>query len=262
MFVKSRQLTSDGERVDSQHCANKAHEDESSVAVPAARQRKPPNVLNQVEVYEPMLVLLRRWLSSIANKPTLASHTQEIVQLLLSQDSAKTGPSLLEELHNKIQSHTLNFAPNQILISQLQAAGYNQGDPANNSKDLWKSPSVELPCYLSKSKSMSKEVIEKRLTTVLRLHWMQWKILLSILNIPSITIGEANLDTKDLFGLQTTLKEMENQIAAVKERISQVPSEDVDRNIVEQLIRREQQHRDRINEQYKSSRVSISLNTG
>ena len=256
-------VISDGERVNSQHCggANKAHGDESSVAVPAARQGKRPIVLNHVEVYDPMLVLLRRWLSNIANKPTLASYTQEIVQLILSQPSAETGSSVLGELHDKIQNRILSFVPNQILISQLQAAGYNQGDPGNSNNDLWKSTSVELSCYLSKSESTSKEVIEKKLTIVLRRHWMQWKDLLLMLNISSIRVGEDIVDTKDLFGFQTTLKEMENQVAAVKERISRVHSEDMDRRLVEELIRQEQQHRDRINEQHKRNRVSRSLNT-
>ena len=258
-------VASDGERVDSQDysSANKAHEDESRFAVPAARQGKPPNVLSHVEVYDPMLVLLRRWLSNIANKPTLASYTQEIVQLILSQHSTETGTSLLEELHKKIQSHILSLTPNQNLISQLQAAGYNQGDPANNTtNDLWKSTSVELSCYLGKSDSTSKEVIEKKLAIVLRLHWMQWKDLLFMLDILSIRVGETNVHTKDLFGFQTTLEEMENQVAAVKERINQGHSEDVDGRLIEELIRQEQQHRDRINEQHKRNRVSRSLNTG
>ena len=251
-------VTSDGERVNSPHCssASKVHEDESSVAGPAASQGNSPNLLSHGEVYNPMLVLLRRWLSNITNKPTLASYTRQIVQLILSEQSTETGSSLLVELHNKIQKRILSFEPNQVLISQLQAAGYNQGAPANTNNDLWKSTSVELSCYLSKSESTSKEVIEKKLTNLLRGHWRQWKDLLFMLNISSIRVGEANVDTKDLFGFQTTLKEMESQVAAVKERISQVPSGDMDGRLVEELIRQEQQHRDRINEQHKRNRVS------
>ena len=257
-------VTSDGGRVSSPHYsnANEAQEDESSIAVHAAGQGKPRSVLNHVEVYDPMLVLLRRWLSNIANKPTLASYTQEIVQLILSQPSTEMVSSVLEELHNKIQNRILSFAPNQILISQLQAAGYNRGDSANANNDLWKSTSVEVSSYLSKSESTSKEVIEKKLTIVLRQHWIQWKILLLILQIPSVRVGEAHVDTKDLFGFQATLKEMENQAAAVKERICQAHSGEVDRRLVEELTRQEQQHRDRINEQQKRKSVSISLNTG
>ena len=256
-------VTSDSEGLNSQHCssANRAREDESIVAAPSARQGKPSNVLNHAEVYDPMLVLLRRWLSNITNKPTLASYTREIVQLILSQHCTETGTSLLEKLHGKIQSHILSFTPNQVLISQLQAAGYNQVDQANTNNDLWKSSSVELSCYLTMSESTSKEVIEKKLTIVLRRHWMQWKDLLFMLNIPSIRVGEASIDTKDLFGFQTTLKEMENQVAAVKERISQVHSEDVNGR-VEELTRQEQLYRDRINEQHKRNGVSISVNTG
>ena len=83
-----------------------------------------------------------------------------------------------------------------------------------------------------------------------------------MLNIPSIRVGEADVDTRDLFGFQSTLNEMENQVAAVKERISQVQSQDMDGRLVEEMIRQEQQHRDRINEQHKRNRVSRSLNTG
>jgi len=68
------------------------------------------------------------------------------------------------------------------------------------------------------------------------------------------------VDTKDLFGFQTTLKEMEIQVAAVKERISQVHSEDVNGR-VEDLTRREQLYRDKINERHKRDSVSVSLNT-
>ena len=43
-----------------------------------------PSVLSHRDVYEPMVVLLRRWLSGIVRKPTLASHTLAIVQVLFS----------------------------------------------------------------------------------------------------------------------------------------------------------------------------------
>ena len=236
------------------------HENESKEAVPAQRQSShrqgnSSKVLDRVEVYEPMLVLLRRWLSSITNKPTLASLTLDVVQLLSSEHSTKKGSSLLEELHHKIQPHILHCPANQILVSQLQAVGYNQGDPAVN-QDLWASPSVELSCYLSKRESPGEKTFEKKLTNVLRRHWMEWKNLLFMLNIPDINVGESKVCTKDLFGSQASLKEMEKQVAAVKERVSQVHSEDVDRR-VKQLIRQEQRHRSRIKELYKSDKVSI-----
>ena len=249
----------------------KAHENESRLAVPykhendlqlsepeAHRQEKTLSVLKRVEVYEPMLVLLRRWVSSITNKPILASLTFDVAQFLLSQHSTKKGPCLLQELHHKILPHILNLPTNQIMIAQLQAAGYNHGDSADH-LDLWASPSVELACYLSKRESPGEKTFEKKLTNILRLHWMEWKNLLFRLNIPEINVGEAKVCTKDLFGFQASLKEMENQVAAAKKRLSQIQSEDVERR-VKQLIRQEHRHRSRIEELYKSNTVSRSFN--
>ena len=257
-------VTSDGEQVNSPHSSSANKHTRTNQALQGLQQGK-----GSLQIFcAHVEVTIQCWCyygvgyrTSPTSQP-LASYTQEIVQFILSQHSSEMGSSLLEELHNKIQNRILSFAPNQVLISQFQAAGYNQGDPANTNDDLWKSTSVELSCYLSKSESTSKEVIERKLTIVLRGHWMQWKDLLFMLNIPSIRVGEANVDTKDLFGFQTTLKEMENQVSAVKERISQVPSEDMDGRLVEELIRQEQQHRDRINEEHKRNRVSRFLSTG
>ena len=233
------------------------HENERKVEEPVThRQEKPPSVLKRVEVYEPMLVLLRRWLSSISDKPILASLTLDVVKFLLSQHSTEKGPSLLQEMHHKILPHILHLPANQILISQLQAAGYNQGDTADN-LDLWASPSVELACYLSKRESPGEKTFERKLTNVLRHHWMEWKNLLFMLNTSEISVGETKMCTKDLFGFQASLKEMENQVAAVKKSLSQVQSEDVERR-VKQLIRQEQRHRSRIKELYKSNTVSRS----
>ena len=64
---------------------------------------------------------------------------------------------------------------------------------------------------------------------------------------------------KDLFGVQASLEEMEEQAAAVKKVVSeivkQMNSEDLDRS-VKQLMHQEQQHRARIENLYKSNRVS------
>ncbi|KAL9954510.1 hypothetical protein ACROYT_G042059 [Oculina patagonica] len=256
---ESRLAETEAHEKESRIAVPEAHEKESRIAVSEAHENE-SNVLKRVEVYELMLVLLRRWLSSITNKPALASLTLEIVQLLLSEHSTKKGSSLLDELHHKIQPHILYFPANQILISQLQAAGYNQTDPTDN-QDLWASSSVELSCYLSQRESLGEKTLEKKLTNVLRRHWMEWKNLLFMLNIAEIEVSETKVRTKDLFGFQACLKEMENQVAAVKERVSQVHSEDVDRR-VKQLIRQEQRHRYRINELYKSSNAGVGTTEG
>ena len=233
-----------------------------SVAVSVARQssylhENLPSVLSNSHVYEPMLVLLRRWLSGIVTKPTLASHTLEMVQLLFSLHPSNAGPILLEELHSIIQSRILSLEENQSLVAQLQAAGYNQrreGIP-----DLWSSRVVELPCYLSKRENPSSRLFKKKLTEFLRRHWQQLKDILFRLGIASIKVGEEEVCTKDLFGGQASLEEMEEQASAVKEVlmeiVKQINSEDLDRK-VNQLMRQEQRHRAKLEKLYKSNRVS------
>lgn len=201
-----------------------------------------------------MLVLLRRWLSGIVTKPTLASKTLDIVQLLFSLHPSNAGSDLL---HGIIQSRILSLEENQSLLAQLQAAGYNQrreGIP-----DLWASRVVELPCYLSKRENPSSRLFKKKLTEVLRRLWQQLKDILFMLGIASIKVGEEEVCTKDLFGVQASLEEMEEQAAAVKEVVKefvkQVNSDDLDSR-VKQLMRQEQRHRARIEKLYQSNRVS------
>ena len=204
-----------------------------------------------------MLVLLRRWLSGIVTKPTLASQTLDIVQLLFSLHPSNAGSDLLEELHGIIQSRILSLEENQSLLAQLQAAGYNQ--KREGIPDLWSSRVVELPCYLSKRENPSSRLFQKKLTKVLRRLWQQLKDMLFMLGIASIKVGEEEVCTKDLFGVQASLEEMEEQAAAVKDVVKDVVKrmnlEDLDRS-VKQLIRQEQRHRARIEKLYKSNRVS------
>ena len=219
-----------------------------------------PSVLSHRDVYEPMVVLLRRWLSGIVRKPTLASHTLEVVQLLFSVHTSGKDPSFLEQLHSIIQGRVFSLDRNQSLMSQLQAAGYNKD--GEDKPDLWTSPTVELPCYLSKRESPSDRLFTKKLTEVLRRLWNEWKDILFMCRVPSIKVGEEEVCTKDLFGVQVSLKEMEEQVAAVKEKVKQVNSEhfksdDLDRR-VERLMRREQQHRKRIEKLYKSANNRVS----
>ena len=235
---------------------------ELRMAVSIARQssylhENLPSVLTNSHVYEPVLILLRRWLSGIVTKPTLASHTLEIVQLLFSLHPSNAGPDLLDELHGIIQARILSLEENQSLVAQLQAAGYNQrreGIP-----DLWLSRVVELPCYLSKRQNPSSRLFKKKLTAFLRRLWQELKDILFRLDIPSIKVGEEEVYTKNLFGVQASLEEMEEQAATVKEvlkeNVQQINAENLDRR-VKQLMRQEQRHRARIEKLYKSNRVS------
>ena len=242
--------------------ANQGDEQAVRVAVSVARQssylhENLPFVLSNSHVYEPMLVLLRRWLSGIVTKPTLASHTLGIVQLLFSPHPSDAAPDLLEELHGIIQSRILSLEENQSLVAQLQAAGYNQ--KREGIPDLWLSRVIELPCYLSKRENPSSRLFTKKLTEFLRRHWQQLKDILFRFDIASIKVGEEEVSAKDLFGVQASLEEMEEQAAAVKEVVKQIVqqinSEDLDMK-VKQLVRQEQRHRAKIEKLYKSNRVS------
>ena len=235
-------------------------EGEQELKVVASVARQPshlhenlPTVLSHTHVYEPMLVLLRRWLSGISKKPTLASCTLEIVQLLFSLHPSDVGPDLLDVLHDSIKTCILSLERNRSLVAQLQASGYNQrfeGIP-----DLWMSHSLELPCYLSKRESLNSRLFTKKLTKVLRRLWNEWKDILFMLGIVSIKVGEDEMCTKDLFGVQAELDEMEEQATAIKEVVKQIDSEDLDRRVKE-LMRLEQRHRARIQKLYKSNKVS------
>ena len=258
IFGKRRQ-SEDGQ-VSIQDCEMRyqAGGQELRMAVSIARQssylhENLPYVLSHKGVYEPLLVLLRRWLSGIVTKPTLASHTLDIVQLLFSLHPSNAGPDLLEKLHGIIQSRILSLEQNQSLVAQLQAAGYNQR--SEGVPDLWSSHVVELPCYLSKRESPNSRLFRKKLTNVLRPIWNELKDILFMFHIGSIKVGEEEVCGKDLFGVQASLEEMEKQATAVQEAVKQINSEKVQRR-VNQLIRLEQRHRARIKKFYKSKEVS------
>ena len=212
-----------------------------------------PSVLSHTQVYEPMLILLRRWLSEINKRPTLASHTLEIVQLLFSLHPSDVGSDLLDELHGSITTCILSLEGNRSLVAQLQAAGYNQR--CEGIPDLWSSRAVELPCYLSKRESPNSRLFTKKLREVLRCLWTEWKDILFMFGIASIKVGEDEVCTKDLFGIQTSLDEIEEHVTAVKEVVKQINSEDLGRRVKE-LMRLEQRHRARIEKLYKSNKVS------
>ena len=185
-----------------------------------------PAALRYKEVHESLLVLLRRWLTGIVTKPNLVVER------------------------------------NQSLIAQFQAVGYNEREP--DSPDLWSSPKIELPCYLSERKSPNDTISD-----VLRSHWNEWKDLLSIYHVEFVQVGDVKVQRHDLFGGQATLEEMEEQVTAVKEYARQLSSElfsqdsfhsagELDRRI-EQLIRGEKQHRVANEKLCKSKRVSKDI---
>ena len=224
-----------------------------------------PAALRYKEVHQSLLILLRRWLTGIVTKPTLVSHTRNILQPLLSHqssDDSNDDPTLVERLLVTIQGRILSIERNQSLIAQFQAVGYNQREP--DSPDLWSSPKIELPCYLSERKSPNDTISD-----VLRSHWNEWKDLLSIYHVEFVQVGDVKVQRHDLFGAQATLEEMEEQVTAVKECARQLSSElfsqdsfhsagELDRRI-EQLIRGEKQHRMANEKLCKSKRVSKDI---
>ena len=209
-----------------------------------------PSILKYREVYEPLLILLRRWLSGILNKPILSSHVHEIVHFLVSKHSNNDSIQSTK-LHDALQHHIMEN--NQALVAQLQAVGYNQSE--ESSQDLWSSPAIECSGYLNKSES-GHDKKNKKLVEVLRNVWNEWKDLLLMQKIQSIKVGDKEIDTWALFGHRLSLEEMEAQVSVVKKILSQIKSEDLQRK-VSQMIIKEERHRFRIEEMYKAGKVRI-----
>ena len=216
-------------------------------------------VMNHREVYQPLTVLLRRWLSRVVAKPNLASLTLEIVRLLFSEHSEDQGQELLFRVHRKIQDRILSLENNQALMAQLQASGYNQN--SHEHPDLWSSPNVECSGYLRKLDSPDSRRYTKKPTQLLRRLWSEWTDILSTLGVTFIKVGENDVPTQDLFGLDASLEEMEQQVSAVKETVNRVRTNFPDQRIqqgIEQMIRMEQRHRSRIRTLYKGTKVRES----
>ena len=215
-----------------------------------------PRILRHNEVFQPLLVLLRRWLSRSAAIPTLASHTQGVVQQIFSIHSAveesdrKSACVAVDpELHRKIQAHILSLEENQTLIAQLQASGYNQ--TTQGTQNLWSSSTLEVSKYISKRESADSKRFLKKMTQNLRILWDEWKHILEALGKGSVKVDGTEVRTRDLFSLQTTLEVMEKQVSAVKEAVNQIELGDLKRR-VKQLMRKEQRCRERIEKLYKS----------
>lgn len=215
-----------------------------------------PRILSHSEVFQPLLVLLRRWLSRSADRPTLASHTQGLVQQIFSIHSAveesdrkSVCVALDPELCRKIQAHILALEENQTLIAQLQASGYNQ--TTQGTQNLWYSSALEVSGYISKRESADSKRFLKKMTQNLRILWEEWKHILEALGKGSVKVDGSEVRTRDLFSLQTTLEVMEKQVSAVKEAVDQLELGDLKRR-VKQLVRKEQRCRERIEKLFKS----------
>ena len=216
-------------------------------------------VMSHSEVYQPLTVLLRRWLSRVVVKPSLASLTLEIVRLLFSEHSEDQSQELLFRVHRKIQNRILSLENNQALMAQLQASGYNQN--SHEHPDLWSSPNVECSGYLRKLDSPDSRRYTKKRTQLLRRLRSEWTDILSTLGVTFIKVGENDVPTQDLFGLDASLEEMEQQVSAVKETVNRVRTNFPDQRIqqgIEQMIRMEQRHRSRIRTLYKGTKVTES----
>ena len=213
-----------------------------------------PLIMNHREVYQPLLVLVRRWLSRIAVKPNLASLTLKIVHLVFSALSNEQGQELLSRVHSKINDRILSLEENEALMAQLQASGYNQNWQGHS--DLWSSPKLECSGYISKVEAPDGRRYIRKLTQVLRQCWNQWKDVLSKLRIFHIKVGKSDVRTDDLFGLHASLEEMEQQVSAVNERVNQIQKNDgIIQQVIELMVRTEQQHRARIKTLYKGTKV-------
>ena len=203
-----------------------------------------PRLVKNAEVYGPLSVLLRRWLSTIAAKPVLAFHTGNVIQEMFSAYTSEEGPTH-EELHHIILEYIISLERNQALISQLQVAGYNQ--KMQNTLDLWSSPSIECPGYLSNKESANHQRLEKKLTKILRCLWNEWKDILQRYLIGSVKVGEKMIPTEELFSLQASLEAMDEQASAVRPIVRQIGSQiPALEGRVRVLMSQEQRHRARI----------------
>ena len=203
-----------------------------------------PRLVKNVDVYGPLSVLLRRWLSTIAAKPVLAFHTRNVIQEMFSAYTSEGGPTL-EELHHSILEYTISLERNQALISQLQVAGYNQ--KMQNTLDLWSSPSIECPGYLSNKESANRQRLEKKLTKTLRCLWNEWKNILKMGFIGSVKVGDKMIPREELFSLQASLEDMDEQASAVRPIVRQIGSQiPAHEGRVRVLMSQEQRHRARI----------------
>ena len=192
-----------------------------------------PRILRKNEVFEPLLVLLRRWLSRSAIKPTLVSHIQAVVQLLFSSKPTALGP----ELNSVIQAHILSVEENQNIVAQLEALGYNPS--TLETRNLWSSLTVERSGYISKRESPDSRRFVKKMAQNLRFLLNQWKHILFMLGKGSIKVGETDVPTENLFGLESSLEDMKKQSSAVKETVNQLELGSLERR-VKQLMREEQ----------------------
>ena len=217
-----------------------------------------PRLVEDNYVYKSLSVLLRRWLSSISVKPVLASHTRKVIQLMFlafSSEKKETGPTP-EGLHCIVRGYILSLERNQALISQLQAGGYNQ--KGQSLLDLWSSPSVECPGYLSDRNCANRQRLEKIHTKNLRCLWNEWKDILTMdmVGVMSIKVGEETKLTKDLFSLQASFEIMDEEASAIRPIVRQVGLQipALGRR-VDELIRLEQRHRARIKTLRSSNEV-------
>ena len=214
-------------------------------------QENYPRLVKNAAVYGPLSVLLRRWLSTITTKPVLAFHTRNVIQEMFSAYTSEGGPTL-EELHHSILEYIISLERNQALMSQLQVAGYNQ--KMQNSLDLWSSLSIECPGYLSNKESANRQRLEKKLkklTKILRCLWNEWKDILQMgLQmglIGPVKVGEKVIPTEELFSLQASLEDMDEQASAVRPIVRQIGSQiPALEGRVRVLMSQEQRHRARI----------------
>ena len=141
------------------------------------------------------------------------------------------------ELHSLIQAHILSMEENQNIAAQLEALGYNKS--TLETRNLWSSLTVERSGYISKRESPDSRRFVKKMTQNLRFLLNQCKHILFMLGTGSIKVGETDVPTENLFGLESSLEDMKKQSSAVKETVNQLELGSLER-IVMQLMREEQ----------------------
>ena len=224
--------------------------------------------LKDGKVFDVMLLIMRRWLTSIQKRPQLSQHVRNIVQIVMSANPKNTLASKVPliprsniqsaaNVDEMIQCYVESLEGNQAAVALLQTARYNQvirttGAGADDTLDLWSSPSIELPCYVNRNDRPEEKILAQNLRTL----WAEWKDILNQANIGTVKVNGAKVEIKSLFNYTNNFQELELQAEAVKEVTKGLSSE----NFVhwrQDLLRREELQRRKFKKLRLNSRVNI-----
>ena len=225
--------------------------------------------LKDGKVFDVMLLIMRRWLTSIQKRPQLSKHVRNIVQIVLSADPKSTLESKVPlNLRSNIQSavnvdemihcYVESVEGNQAAVARLRTAHYNQvirttGAGANDTLDLWSSPSIELSCYVNRSVRPEEKVLAHNLRTL----WAEWKDFLKQANIKTVWVNYIEVEVESLFKCTNNFQELERQAEAVQEVTRDLNSANVFVHWRQDILRREELQRRKFKRLRSNTQVNL-----